>query len=402
MDFDMEVYVEHFFAEEIDIDYEFDAATYYDFTRPETDFEAREAERWFETTGFCSTLQLQSYDEPKSPVKSRLLKSSSFMNPTASLLAKQNCPPQIQCDRLLRRSQKLVKNEDNMSQKLVKDDEKSSRNSSMNGTQATKRQKLEAGFSRKVARLKHQALFLHKAPKKVGLVDVRTSFAKPKATIPREPNLETACRAERRRSKINVESVENTKSNASTFKARPLNKKILEAPSLPLAKKSTPQLPEFQVFHLRTSKRAMQYESVNAANAPSSSPSPQNQTKSSRRVTPVAALKEKLEALDKFKARCLNKKERNIPNDRRFPNEPPIEAFSKLSLKSEDSDAKSRSKMPLHHKGSKENAPDSLHPGYKMKNAAKSQRLCGKPFQCGSNGRVRSIVPQINRSFHIR
>lgn len=37
-----------------------------------------------------------------------------------------------------------------MSQKLVKDDEKSSRNSSMNGTQATKRQKLEAGFSRKV------------------------------------------------------------------------------------------------------------------------------------------------------------------------------------------------------------------------------------------------------------
>lgn len=48
------------------------------------------------------------------------------------------------------RSQKLVKNEDNISHKLVKDDEKSSRNSSMNGTQATKRQKLEAGFSRKV------------------------------------------------------------------------------------------------------------------------------------------------------------------------------------------------------------------------------------------------------------
>ncbi|XP_057995660.1 protein TPX2 isoform X2 [Hevea brasiliensis] len=345
---------------------------------------------------------LESYNEARSPTKSRLLKNLNFMNPTASLLARQNCPLQIHCDRLLRRSQKLVKNEENRFQKLVRKEERSSRNSSMNGTQATKRQKLEAGYSCKVARLKHQALLLHKAPKKVGLLDVRTAFAKPKVTVPREPNLETALRAERHRSKINLESAENAKSNASTFRARPLNKKILEAPSCPLAKKSTPQLPEFQVFHLRTSERALQHASVNAANAPNSSPTQHNETISSRRVTPAAALKEKLEALDKFKARSLYKKECNFPNDKRFSNEPPIEAFSKLFLTSEDSNAIHRSKTPLHPKGSKENAPASFHPGHKMKNVAKSQWLCGKHFQCGSNRTVPSMVPQINRSLDIR
>lgn len=34
---------------EIDLDYEFDASRFYDFTLPETDTEAREAERWFES-----------------------------------------------------------------------------------------------------------------------------------------------------------------------------------------------------------------------------------------------------------------------------------------------------------------------------------------------------------------
>lgn len=36
---------------EIDLDYEFDAARYFDFGRPETQSEAREAELWFETAG---------------------------------------------------------------------------------------------------------------------------------------------------------------------------------------------------------------------------------------------------------------------------------------------------------------------------------------------------------------
>ncbi|KAL6744635.1 hypothetical protein V8C86DRAFT_1803503 [Haematococcus lacustris] len=38
-----------FVAEEIDLDYEFDAARFHDFTRAETDLEALKAERWFES-----------------------------------------------------------------------------------------------------------------------------------------------------------------------------------------------------------------------------------------------------------------------------------------------------------------------------------------------------------------
>ena len=41
-----------FSDDEIDFDYEYDAANYYDFTTPETDSEAHEAERWFETAAY--------------------------------------------------------------------------------------------------------------------------------------------------------------------------------------------------------------------------------------------------------------------------------------------------------------------------------------------------------------
>lgn len=36
---------------ETDEDYEFDAAQFYDFTRPENDSEIQEVERWFEVSG---------------------------------------------------------------------------------------------------------------------------------------------------------------------------------------------------------------------------------------------------------------------------------------------------------------------------------------------------------------
>ncbi|CAA2978936.1 Hypothetical predicted protein [Olea europaea subsp. europaea] len=65
-------------------------------------------------------------------------------------------------------------------------------------------------------------------------------------TIPREPDLETANRAQRIRTKTSKEP-ENVTST------------ILEAPSLLLPKRSTPHLPEFQEFHLKTSERAMQH-----------------------------------------------------------------------------------------------------------------------------------------------
>lgn len=44
---------EEFTVQVIDPEYEFDAPRYFDFARPESDSEAREAERWFDTAGTC-------------------------------------------------------------------------------------------------------------------------------------------------------------------------------------------------------------------------------------------------------------------------------------------------------------------------------------------------------------
>uniref|UniRef100_A0A6N2MLK0 TPX2 central domain-containing protein n=1 Tax=Salix viminalis TaxID=40686 RepID=A0A6N2MLK0_SALVM len=375
-------------GDDTDIDYEFDAPQCYDFSRKETELEAQESEFWFEiapsyppspfamkakrrpsfaclqpaeTSDHNNYIGLQSNNQivqdiakadAESPVKSPRSKNS-FMNPTASQLAKKKCWPESHCARLIRRFHKLS----------VENDERCSKGSSGIGNQATKRQKLEAGYLRKVARLKHQALFQHKEPKRV---DDNPTFGRPKATIPREPILRTAYRAERHRSKINLESDENAKPNAScAFKARPLNRKILNAPSFPLPRKSTPQQPDFQVFHLRTLGRARtserdatQRSSINnEANVSNSHPISQYGRTEPRREKSNSTLKEKPETLDKFKPRCLNRKDPDSPT-KRIRVKLTIESFSKLSLTSEvHSNANAQTKLPLQYRGSKENAP---------------------------------------------
>ncbi|CAK7337113.1 unnamed protein product [Dovyalis caffra] len=350
---------------DIDIDYEFDAPKCYDFFRQETELEAKEAEFWFEiapsyppspflikthwrpssasmepvvtSTDHHNYIESDNHivqDIAKAEVKSRAKSprsKNSFMNPTASQLAKKSCWPENHCTRLIRRFNKFS----------VGNEEKNSRGSSIIGYQATKRQKLEAGYLRKVARLKHQALFQHKEPKKVSnsTVDDNPTLGRPKVTVPIEPVLRTAYRAELHRSKLNLGSDENAKPNAScAFRARPLNRKILKAPSFLPPRKSTPQQPDFQVFHLRTLERArtmertMQHSSIdNVANVCSSNPISQNGTRDSRREKSNSALKEKSEALDKLKPRSLNKKveEPNSPT-KKFPINPTIESFSKV------------------------------------------------------------------------
>lgn len=49
MEEEMEMELPVFEAREIDLDYEFDAARFFDFTREESFPEAREAELWFES-----------------------------------------------------------------------------------------------------------------------------------------------------------------------------------------------------------------------------------------------------------------------------------------------------------------------------------------------------------------
>ncbi|XWS61050.1 hypothetical protein CRYUN_Cryun07bG0092500 [Craigia yunnanensis] len=277
--------VEEFF----DIRYEFDAPQCYDFNRLETKWDAKEAELWFESArsyppsplviklnwrydingdgefencnyreacNCCNEDNLRT--KTNSRVKSSLSRSSTLMKPTASYSAKQKQSRAVHSNQLQRRLQKS----------LDRLDDKSTKSSSVTEINATKRQKLEAGYLCKVVHLKHQALFVHKKPKTVLSLDGNSVHAKPRVTIPREPELQTARRAQRRRSKVKAESDENAKSNGHFFKALPLNKKILEAPSFPLPKKSLPQPPEFLLFHLRTLERARQHASNHAMKLP--------------------------------------------------------------------------------------------------------------------------------------
>ncbi|KAK3012979.1 hypothetical protein RJ639_010434 [Escallonia herrerae] len=384
---------------EIDLDYEFEAARYFDFSREESPAEAREAEVWFDTavsyppspfvkklllgentqlgnvntspksnglesmtlpvidsdTGFghehftmdASNRGLSFYnhmmnDNLKAKTKSNMKPSSSrpstLMKPTASQLAKQNRPWQV----IDSRSEKSENNE------------KSSNNSSGIESQAAKRQKLEGGQLRKVA-MNQQINLVHKAPKKDGTLDGICSHAKLGLTIPREPDLETAHRAQRMRPKSSRERQPVT-STARPFRALPLNRKILEAPSLLLPKRSTPRLPEFQEFHLKTSERAMQHTSA----ASSATVQTNNIKEATGRVgynvlLPILAPEEDIiphpsrnwdragpkavdtpkqegcEAMHKFRALPLNKKEFNFHTEKKVRHDPPVELFNEGS-----------------------------------------------------------------------
>ncbi|GAV86904.1 TPX2_importin domain-containing protein, partial [Cephalotus follicularis] len=431
MEMEEEMEIEPFFdVEEVDIEYEFDAARFFDFTREESLCEAREAESWFNdaqsypaspfvsklilmenvntspkskaldidsdngdvyhfsssdvtnrdcegvvreiftnlrngnlhtvlnqpmelTTGFrfnsqMSTAKLKS--KAKSSVKP-IPRNSTLMKPTASQLAKQNRLPQVAGSRF---------------PTLLAQNERSLFNSSANEGQAAKRQKLEGGNLRKVTDAKQQVELVHKVPKKDGTVDKNPMHAKLKLTIPREPDLVTAHRAQRIRPKTNTEP-EYVTTAARRFKACPLNRKIFETP-LPLPKKSIPRFPEFQEFHLKTSERAMQHASavstvsLHCSDSDKGLGKPSNISASgkgngeSRRPSTAmdASKQDKCGIMHSFRARPLNKKifsskgdigvfrnikrettvpmEFNFHTEKRNQHNLPIDLFSKVNL----------------------------------------------------------------------
>ncbi|KAL1354995.1 hypothetical protein HN51_007025 [Arachis hypogaea] len=404
---DMEIENDVYVAHEIDLDYEFDAARFFDFTVQESPVQARLAELWFETAAsyppspFVSKLVLREDDvsasslecfngdsksvagvlqdiamqmQPlqvnstgltftskttgnslKSKAKSTVRKGSTLMKPTASQLAKQNRAPQNVASRF---------------QKLSQNKEMNLSTFSGVETQASKRQKLEDGHSRKVGDVIQQTNFVHKAPNRIVTTEENSRHTKLRITIPREPELETAHRAQRIRPK-NVVEAEHVTVAGSRFKARPLNRKILNAPTLPLPKRSTPQLPEFQEFHLKTWERAMQHSSATSSSLlrcndsdkgldkpPSSTVNRGRDLRRPSAMTPMSPPKhDGLDFTHNFKARPLNRKilssrgdigvfrnrkqestvptEFNFQTEKRVQHNLPIELFSKLSLTSE-------------------------------------------------------------------
>ncbi|XP_058095802.1 protein TPX2 [Magnolia sinica] len=196
-------------------------------------------------------------------------------------------------------------------------------------------------------------------------------------THPIEPEFETANRVRSFKVKSTAELEEEMLANIPKFKARPLNKKILEAPSLPALPRSTPQPPEFQEFHLKTMERANQHAGT-PSELSSTDSSCHNQGKLHKLTEPKPPRLEtllrarppkiktsqeleleELEKMPKFKARPLNKKifesrgdlgvfcntkrqltipqEFHFATDERMPPPPTTVAdlFDKLSLHSE-------------------------------------------------------------------
>lgn len=289
-------------------------------------------------------------------------------------------------------------------------------NSAAQENQAVKRQKLEAGRLRQILKIKEHILPHKTHPNRPANKESTASIYKnnernwnsaskcrtseqlhkqqslshdgtgapsqnPRAlmlTIPKDPGLETAQRSRPTRFKSVEELEEEMLAKIPKFKARPLNKKILEAPLLPPLHKTVPQLPEFQEFHLKTMERSLQHSSASSSTDSAvipdkrrcesvtavvlTEPRPPHLETSLRARPPKVKSSEELEEeelqkIPKFKARPLNKKifcskgdlgvfcnlKRQVTTpvgfhfatDERLPLPPPTEIFKKLSLNSE-------------------------------------------------------------------
>ncbi|XP_039036832.1 protein TPX2-like [Hibiscus syriacus] len=372
----MEVEIDPVFeVREIDLDYEFDAARFFDFTREESPEEAGEAELWFDSvpthppSPFVTRLVIREESllenvttSPKCDEDTSTLHESDPENVIASefsAVSTINRGNEGANRGISTNIQKILRNALNQTFQLTTGDQdtfakwssglttynhlpsdklkakskiptcrfqklqvlnsnRSLGNSSVGGSQAAKRQKLEGGLLRKVDEVKQQTTLVHKAPKKEGNKNRNASNTKLRLTIPREPELETAHRAQRLRPKNSSEE-EFVTSATHRFKARPLNRNILEGPSLPVPKKSVPKLPEFQEFHLKTLERAVQLSSAvsssihtNAAKGfekPCTISDNGNGTREARRPSVMDATSHDVcDTKYNFKARPLNRK----------------------------------------------------------------------------------------------
>ncbi|CAO2820023.1 unnamed protein product [Amaranthus hypochondriacus] len=470
---------------EIDFDYEFDAARFFDFTRPESEAESRFSESWFfsapdyppspfiaqlfplnglnspgvdvspksryddqsemdddddidHRTEHCDqdepcreessqALLQKMYDsrftnsqkqathlhdgpprgltffnhlahdikktKTKSLAKPCIRKSSTLMKPTASQLAKQNQQRQV------------------LNSRLQKNEGTSGTACGME-SQASKRQKLDGGLLRKITNLKQPINLIHKLPKKDATVQGSNTQTRLRITIPREPDLATAHRAERTRSASSKE-MQNSTATRYKFKARPLNKKILETPVFPHPTRNTHQLPDPKAPHFKSSGQTKHHTSTAASTSVCQTDKDLNNVttdstthtgnKDAKRSEFVDAKKGAAQKVSQsFKARPLDRKiltsrgdigvfrnskrEVTVPKEfefqtaKRVQQNLPIELFSKLSLTGESRpkncvqiELPKRTSIPA--KGSKENRWEPFHQNCQnMTYQAKEQR----------------------------
>ncbi|KAG6525092.1 hypothetical protein ZIOFF_015044 [Zingiber officinale] len=188
--------------------------------------------------------------------------------------------------------------------------------------QAVKRQKLDYGKARQL-KLIPFTFSWHIQEDTSSVIQRR-----PKLTLtrPKDPKLETAHRVRAVRIKSSAELEAEMLAKIPKFKARPLNKKILEAPVLPAVPKRIPETPVFQEYNFKTMERANHHAETSSV-VSSLDTSVQSQIRplkiteprpphleTSLRARPSKIRSsqeielEELQKIPKFKARPLNKK----------------------------------------------------------------------------------------------
>ncbi|KAG6419495.1 hypothetical protein SASPL_121717 [Salvia splendens] len=231
-------------------------------------------------------------------------------------------------------------------------------------------------------------------------------------TRPKTPEFETSQRVRSVKIKSSAEIEEEMMAKLPKFKARPLNKKIFEAATLPPLPRSTPQLPEFKEFRLETMSRATQ--NAETSSVASVEPTESHLWKPRHLTTPKSPAlqtslrahppkiksseeleKEELENISHFKARPLNRKifeskgemgmfcnmkkqvtipqEFNFAIDKRIP--PPtsvVDLFDKLSICSE-----SQREKPL----TRNTTPNPFHLHTEERGAEKERRIAAEFMQ---------------------
>ncbi|CAN1230977.1 Protein TPX2 [Linum perenne] len=411
-------------AKLIDEIYEFSAPRFFDFTRSESDEEARKAEIWFDTTlsyapsplmpriktgrsfkieslcdfteadqipevahfssitslkvGSCvvkEQTKTEAYCTPQQPSvkpqkgRSVLTDSKKYQSARQVSSLVKNHPPSVLKSKSQAQSSQAKCVKPWSIKKVTNVKNPSGTPTLAHENQAIKRQKLEDGQSRQILNLKPPQPLTHKS--RLGLSTSNSNTAskiqkeerkvyarepavqnpfistaemmkkfetstrdlslppvigKPKLTLtrPQEPAFETAQRIRPVKIKSTAELEQEMLAKIPKFKARPVNKKILEAPLLPAIPRSTPQPPEFQEFHLETAARAN--HNAESASVVSEATRQNNEWKphltepktpllqTSLRARPLKVKSsfeleiEELEKMPKFKAKPLNKK----------------------------------------------------------------------------------------------
>ncbi|CAG7884119.1 unnamed protein product, partial [Brassica rapa] len=470
-----------------DMEYEFDAARWFDFTREESPAESQSAEFWFHSapsyapSPFVTKLLLGediSDDKTETSTKPEgkdggekdgdidrhpyLNKTGNGMRfgvfssqqahylkkvpnqpickgPTVSnhintdkpkFRAKPSIRPLPRCSTLMKPTASQLAKQNNASKFHMQVDQVHEKGLCGTEVQAAKRQKLDGGLLRKVADTKPEMTFVHKIPKKDITLDRNSQHTRTKITVPQEPDFATSQRAHRTRQK-NDANLEQDSTAVYRFKARPFNRKIFDAPSLPIRIKSTPKPTEFQEFHLKTSERAMQHSSAVTTRSNQRNDAYKGSDKSnitdaldginrdSRRPSAMDISKHDVsEGKHVFKARPLNKKilsnrgdmgvfknskrETTVPlefsfhSEKRVQPDLPTDLFSKLSIKPEiKQNSGSRSRFPQ-AKGFKENRMYSFQARNEVTRVASGKTVSSAGhIQSGHSG----IVPETNQQW---